>query len=75
MENIIIPVVLNGQKCEIRLARKLFSNDPEDMTVFWLSSEGSETEHCYYSDLPGDLKVQVSQAVEDFDRNEVKKSL
>lgn len=75
IENIIIPVVLNGSKCQIRLARKLFSNDPEEMTVFWINSSGVETEHCYYNDLPADLKVQVLKAVENYDLEMVKKGL
>lgn len=74
-ENIYIPIILNGRTCKICVSRTLFSNDDDQVTIVWYGDDGEEIEHCYASDLSQVELQVVNSQIEEFDREQVKKSL
>ena len=75
VEIIEIPIVLDNadgdSKAIIHLKRTLFSNDDEfdNITIVWNDS------HCYYNDLSDVQRYFVLNAIHDYDKAQVKKTL
>lgn len=74
-ETLSIPIVLHGRKCRINVVREMFSNTDDVITVVWYGDDNEEIEHCYEQDLPASDRLEVLRAIEEFDKNEIKKTL
>ena len=75
IDNISIPIVLNGRTCRIDVVRTLFSNDPDTITLVWIGDDNEEIEHCYSEDLSAVELLVVTKAIEEYDREAVKRNL
>jgi hypothetical protein len=75
IENISIPVVLNGKTCRINVQRKMFSNVEDIVTIVWYGDDKEEIEHCYLQNLPASERKIVTDKIDEYDRELVKKGL
>lgn len=76
-EVINIPYTLrdSGNKVIINVVRKMFSNDAPQISIEFLNERGMMDACCYYSDLTNTEKEEVKDAIDNYDRYMVKKSL